>query len=372
MPFYRIPVMQELDVRLNGSAVLVYSGTPIPGEKVNEIPDVEGVETRKLPFRSIPFPGKYSVGYLKGLTSLLDEIQPAVIVTEGESNFINNLLVYLYCRRHQIPYLWWSCGRVRHIPVSFLRKIAYPVLHFVLNRASAVIGYSRYACRYYQREYGIRPERTFFSPNSLLKSEMEKDFTLYQSRRKEFRGKLGIREDAPVILYVGAVVREKRPDLFLEIFRSLKKRFPGLHGIIVGDGNFLPEIRRRGDTLKDMHITGKAVTEALGYFIASDVYVMPGLGGLGLQQAMFCKKPVVCSVADGTELDLVEDGENGYFLEWDAPLETWEDKCSSILSDPELHARMGKKSRDIIEHEFNSDIMLDNIIRAIQYSTAER
>jgi glycosyltransferase involved in cell wall biosynthesis len=45
-----------------------------------------------------------------------------------------------------------------------------------------------------------------------------------------------------------------------------------------------------------------------------DVFVLPGLGGLAINDAMMCGKPVICGEADGTEKDLIIDGTTGYLL----------------------------------------------------------
>jgi len=48
---------------------------------------------------------------------------------------------------------------------------------------------------------------------------------------------------------------------------------------------------------------------------SSSLFVMPGLGGLGLNSAMACGLPIICTQADGTELDLVKEGKNGWFFQ---------------------------------------------------------
>lgn len=54
--------------------------------------------------------------------------------------------------------------------------------------------------------------------------------------------------------------------------------------------------------------------EKLGaYMNESTVYVLAGMGGLSINDAMTYGMPVLCSVCDGTERDLVIDGKNGFF-----------------------------------------------------------
>ena len=69
-----------------------------------------------------------------------------------------------------------------------------------------------------------------------------------------------------------------------------------------------------------------------------------------------------------TELDLVANGGNGYFIRQEEPVETWTERVSTILGDTALREEMGRESKRIIEEEFNSGIMIQRILDAIDYS----
>jgi glycosyltransferase involved in cell wall biosynthesis len=106
-----------------------------------------------------------------------------------------------------------------------------------------------------------------------------------------------------------------------------------------------------------------------GYFQAADVFVMPGLGGLALHQAMVNGLPVICAPADGTELDLVEPGRNGFVVESTDP-EVWADRIHPLLLDRDLRAAMGKRSREIVEERANVSLMAQQIVRALEYAVS--
>ena len=50
------------------------------------------------------------------------------------------------------------------------------------------------------------------------------------------------------------------------------------------------------------------------YLNESSIYILGGKGELSINDAMCFGKPIICSVADGTEKRLVPEGVNGYFL----------------------------------------------------------
>jgi glycosyltransferase involved in cell wall biosynthesis len=90
------------------------------------------------------------------------------------------------------------------------------------------------------------------------------------------------------------------------------------------------------------------------------------MGGLSINEAMCYAKPIVCSVADGTEKEIVREGENGYFFE-NGNLDGLTEKINIILSDKELCKRMGQKSLSIIENEVNLDVVAERYLEAFEY-----
>ena len=49
-------------------------------------------------------------------------------------------------------------------------------------------------------------------------------------------------------------------------------------------------------------------------FMKAQVYVLAGMGGLSINEAMCYSLPIVCSVCDGTEKHLVYENKNGHFF----------------------------------------------------------
>jgi glycosyltransferase involved in cell wall biosynthesis len=102
------------------------------------------------------------------------------------------------------------------------------------------------------------------------------------------------------------------------------------------------------------------------YFNASLVYVLAGMGGLSINDAMCFDKPIVCAVADGTEKKLVRDGYNGYIFE-DGNADDLFKKLAVLLSDPTKTRLMGMNSGQIIRDEVNIHVVIENYQKAFQY-----
>jgi glycosyltransferase involved in cell wall biosynthesis len=87
------------------------------------------------------------------------------------------------------------------------------------------------------------------------------------------------------------------------------------------------------------------------YFDAAEMYVLPGTGGLGINEAMAHRLPIVSGFADGSADDLVVDGENGFRLREGTPKELAQ-KIAAMIDNTELANRMGEKSREWITGKF--------------------
>jgi glycosyltransferase involved in cell wall biosynthesis len=87
--------------------------------------------------------------------------------------------------------------------------------------------------------------------------------------------------------------------------------------------------------------------------------VLAGMGGLSINDAMCYELPVICSVCDGTEKDLVEDGKNGYFFRED-DADDLAAKIIMLLSNNDKRKQMRKESLRIIREKININTVAEN------------
>jgi len=100
------------------------------------------------------------------------------------------------------------------------------------------------------------------------------------------------------------------------------------------------------------------------YFEAADLFVLPGTGGLAIQEAMANGLAVIVAKGDGTQDDLVRTG-NGWQI---AP-----DDAGALgrtmrlaLSDVKRLRVMGEESFRIVREEINLEKMVDVFVRAVK------
>lgn len=172
------------------------------------------------------------------------------------------------------------------------------------------------------------------------------------------------------LLHIGRLVKWKRVDLLIEAFRKTAAEYTDAELIIVGDG---PEMENLKQQANELQLTEKirfvgAVYDPkeLGvYMNESNIYVLAGMGGLSINDAMAYGLPVICSVCDGTELDLVSEEFNGYFFK-EGDANSLAEMIKKTFDSPELYKEMRDGSEYIIEEEINIKTVTLNYLQAFQ------
>jgi glycosyltransferase involved in cell wall biosynthesis len=139
--------------------------------------------------------------------------------------------------------------------------------------------------------------------------------------------------------------------------------------VIVGDGPEREHLEALAEEIyPSTEFTGaKHGAELKPYFTEADLFVLPGTGGLAIQEAMSYGLPVIVAQGDGTQDDLVRD-ENGWQIppdDFDALLATMRD----ALSDAARLRKMGEESYRIVKEEINIEKMVETFIRALNTVT---
>jgi len=166
----------------------------------------------------------------------------------------------------------------------------------------------------------------------------------------------------PTLLFVGRLQARKRVDSLLRACAEMESQ-PRL--LIVGDG---PERESLEILAKEMYPSAEFVgakhgAELKPYFEQADLFVLPGTGGLAVQEAMSYGLPVIVAKGDGTQDDLVRAG-NGWQIKpenYDALVTT----MKNALSDIARLREMGMESFRIVSEEINIEKMAETFVKAL-------
>jgi glycosyltransferase involved in cell wall biosynthesis len=228
-----------------------------------------------------------------------------------------------------------------------------------------MIAYGTKAAEDY-RAAGIPEDRVFVAHNAVANQEAEKflnEFGQDLSWIRRWKADNGLDVDLPFVLFVGRLIPQKQVDLLI---RACIPLFDRCQLVIVGDGPSRLDLESLAQAYAQRicFLGYKSGVDLAHCFIASDIFALPGSGGLAIHQAMSYGKPIIVSFGDGTELDLVRNGTNGLYVR-PGDANTLTDKLQMLLDDDHLRRAMGHESLRIVRQEINLDTMVSSFTKAI-------
>jgi glycosyltransferase involved in cell wall biosynthesis len=163
----------------------------------------------------------------------------------------------------------------------------------------------------------------------------------------EMRSRLtGGHPEAPLVVYVGRMSREKDLDELVEPMRRLRERIPGARLAMVGSGPHLDELKRSFDpdsTVFTGYMSGEQLAAA---YASADAFAFPSTTetlGLVALESMASGVPVVGARAGGIPF-VVDDGATGFLVE-PGDVQGWVDRLARLLGDAGLRETMGRAAR---------------------------
>lgn len=161
--------------------------------------------------------------------------------------------------------------------------------------------------------------------------------------RAQLRREWGIPQDAPVLIYVAELIRNKNQKMLFEALQKVRLRYPDARLVLVGpdhaDGAYERLARQMG--LADGVIFAGWRSDIGACLRAADIAVASSLReglALNIVEAMYCGLPVVATDNRG-HVPIIRDGENG-FLVHIGDSEAMARRVLEILGDAQLRERL--------------------------------
>lgn len=364
--YYRIDLFERINAKDNIDFTFIH-GNDFKNSKFVNYKGEIGFKRKKL--RTIQYGIEESAKYLVYWPSLffqLVKIRPDTIVFEGESNILNNTAVYLYSLLFNKKINWWSLGQIPRVKVSKWQKTYKPFMLLLLKRAKHIIGYSEYTKNYYSQY--VSRDKILVANNCLDNEKIDREIEKYKDESIVLKKEMNL-DDKFVFIYVGALIRRKKVDRLIKSFQAIKADHPECALILIGGGAIEDELKEyvASNNIEDIHFVGKVFEGISKYFLMADLFVLPGLGGLSIFEAMVHGLPVISASADGTELDLIQEGQNGYILKTDS-VDELSDILSRFLTEKGMAESFGKVSREIVETKINIEKTVGTFVQAIENS----
>ena len=181
------------------------------------------------------------------------------------------------------------------------------------------------------------------------------------------RRRLGIPQQAPVILFVGRLTTDKGIPELMDAFLRLGKQLPDVRLVLAGcfeDEDPLPAYARICIETHSRVIFAGAVHDTAPYYAMADVVVLPshreGLPTVVLE-AQATGKPVIGASATGI-VDVIRDGETGLlFPVGDAS--ALANAMARLITDKPLATRLGITGQEQVWREFRQEQIWESLYR---------
>lgn len=365
LPRYRQPFFDLLAEHCSG-ALDIFAGYPRPEEHiatVDELGVANYVHGRNLHISR----GRSYFCWQRGMRGWLKNYDPDELIVAADPRIITNYLAVRHMRTRNRPVIGWGLGTLNAPGGGDKFSLVSRVRSRFYRAFDAVIAYSSKAADDYLRA-GVPAERIFIAHNAVSTEEADrgrKRFPSSGQEVREWRTMNGL--SRPTIICVGRLIPEKRVDVLIQACHEYGEDSCDL--LIVGDGPERGKLERLAmEKFPRTRFLGHLESERLSIaFAASNLFVLPGTGGLAIYEAMAHGKPVIVGQGDGTESDLVHDGRNGCRV---APgdVTALSVAIQKYLGQPELIQTAGNESRKIVEQEVNIEKMSVVFLDALRFA----
>jgi glycosyltransferase involved in cell wall biosynthesis len=346
VPSYRVPFFDALAAACAGG-LSVFAGQPLPVESIavtDKLNCAQLAPAQNIHIFNPQHPLYFC--YQRGLTAWLTAWNPDALIVEANFRYLSSPTAIHWMKKRRRPVIGWGLGApLSRGPLAGLRA------NF-LRQFDALVAYSARGAEQYAG-LGYPSNRIFVAPNAVA----AKPAHPMPARAERFGPQ-------PVVLFVGRLQTRKRIPSLLKACAELPEQLkPRL--IIIGDG---PE-RKNIESLAAQIYPAAEFPGALHgpeltpYFEAADLFVLPGTGGLAVQQAMSYGLPVIVAKGDGTQDDLVGP-QNGWQIAPDDEFALLF-ALQEALSDAPRLRKMGAESYRIVSEEINIEKMVSVFLRAI-------
>jgi glycosyltransferase involved in cell wall biosynthesis len=349
LPDYRAPFVEALAGRCDAGLSL-FAGTPRPDELIRTAGSLTHARWTRAENRQL-FGGRLALYTQPGLLEWLAREKPDVLVLEANPRYLSNLTARRWMHAIGKPVVGWGLGAPPACGVRAWFRRNY------LDGFDALVAYSTLGAAQY-RALGFPSERVFVAPNAATPAPRQ------MPERQPRRGR-------PLrLLFVGRLQERKRLDLLFEACRDLDPR-PEI--LIAGDGPDRSRLETlAADTPCEVSFLGDLRGEALdAAYARADLFVLPGTGGLALQQALAAGLPAIAAQGDGSQQDMVTP-DNGWLVR-PGDLPDLRAALARVMSLHEDQLRaMGAASFRLARTRFNLDAMTDAFVAALCATTRRR
>ncbi|MHB2147911.1 glycosyltransferase family 4 protein [Calditrichota bacterium LG25] len=244
-----------------------------------------------------------------------------------------------------------------------------------LQLADYVIGVSPVLIDKMVKQYRVSRDKIIFVPNTPEPDFMTPD-KIDEDIKKQLTGRFNV-------IYVGGISYLRGLQKVIPYMREVEKRIPEIQFIIVGDGTYLPELKKLTKELNLDHIVyfagWETVERIAAYIKLSHVGIYPSLRYKGVDDKVPTKvfqywalgKPVIAPdfILPRT---MIAKHQSGFTIDFEKEGEKLVDLVEKLYRDEKLRETMGENGRRAIEEEWNWEKTVQPLIDLYDHLSKKR
>lgn len=231
-------------------------------------------------------------------------------------------------------------------------------------RADAVIPVSHAVRNDLEMLYDLQPWKTTVIYHGIRPS-------LYDRHAPHTHGNIppcGFRPDSPLVVFLGRLIPQKRPDLFLQALHHARRAIPNLQAAVLGDGpladsliHAAAELDRPDAPVRVLpHPSPPEIAALLGYATVACLPYAHDPYGISVLSAWAARTPVLLAEGDAAGLEFLHPGSNGLVAPPDP--DAYGESLREMLSDPDQCAWMGQNGRTAVDTAFSWSVVAEQTL----------
>jgi len=174
--------------------------------------------------------------------------------------------------------------------------------------------------------------------------------------------------DGITLLFTGRMSKDKNLDFLLEVYKKLIQKRPNINLMLVGDGPYISDLRKKMKMYERVFLTGRIEQSKLPeIYSGADIFLFPSIAdtfGMSVLEAQSCGLPVIVSDAGGPK-EIAIDGLTGLVARANDQ-EDWISKIEYLIdlliTNYQSYLIFRERSRRNILENYNWESVLQELI----------
>lgn len=268
----------------------------------------KSIVNKKIKRRTLSIKRLLNFEYFINLRKIVRQFKPDLILIEGTPRLLN---IYILAIRKKLrnDYKLCSWSSMYYTKTNFIKKRLRVLFHsffdsfFVYHNEAKIILNNIY---HYKKQIfivGNSPgdKKIYAAQKNVEPHSIQMIVDKYKNKSKL------------LVLFVGKITKPKQVNLIIKA--ASDERCSMYKFLIIGDGPQLHELikfNEKYNSNNNVEFLGSIREDVNQFFLAADVFLLPGTGGMALVQSIYNGNPIIATHGDGIGPEVVKNELNGF------------------------------------------------------------